>query len=126
MNAQRSSTDTLEHHGASNAAEAGLHGGFLLIARVSWIVLTLFLLTLNLVMLSRYDAVLQAHCQPGPQCFTIQLTADDQRLLHQLGLSVGFLAAYQSALDITSVLLCCALGALLFWRKSSDRMALLS
>jgi glycopeptide antibiotics resistance protein len=52
------------------------------------------------------------------------LTAFDRQSLHQFGLSLGFLAAYQVMLDAVSVLVCCALSALLFWRKSADRMAL--
>src|SRR2546426_2884862 len=46
-----------------------------------------------------YNAVLQAQCQPGPQCFAIQLTAHDQQFLHQLGLSLGFVAAYHVMLE---------------------------
>jgi uncharacterized membrane protein SirB2 len=91
---------------------------------VGWIVLTLLLVILNAVMIPRYDALLQATCHPGPQCFAPQLTAADRMQLHQLGLSVGFVATYQVALDAVSVLVYCALGALIFWRKSADRMAL--
>lgn len=101
-----------------------LHGHWLLIARVGWIVLTLLILTLNVVMIPRYYAVLQAYCQPGPQCFSLDLTLNDRQLLHQFGLSIGFVAAYQVILDTVSVLVCCTLGALIFWRKSADRMAL--
>ncbi len=101
-----------------------LHGRWLLIARISWIVLTLFLVILNTVMIPRYDAVLQTTCQPGPQCFALQLTPYDRTLLHQFGLSVGFVAAYQIVLNAISILVCCVLGALIFWRKSADRMAL--
>jgi len=101
-----------------------MHGHWLLIARVGWIVLALLILTLNVVMIPRYYAVLQAHCQPGSQCFSLDLTVNDLHLLHQFGLSIGFVAAYQVILDTVSVLVCCALGTLLFWRKSADRMAL--
>jgi lipoprotein signal peptidase len=109
----------------SPGTETRLHGRWLLIARVGWIVLTLLILMLNVVMIPRYYAVLQAHCQPGSQCFALQLNAYDRQFLHQSGLSLGFLAAYQIILDAVSVLVCCALGALLFWRKSADRMALI-
>ena len=111
--------------GPSDTSNTRLYGRWLLIARVSWIVLTLFLVILNAVLIPRYDALLQATCQPGPQCFAPQLTAADRMQLHQLGLSVGFMAGYQVALDVFSVLVCCALGTLIFWRKSADRMALL-
>jgi hypothetical protein len=101
-----------------------LHGRWLLIARAGWIVLIVLILMLNVVMIPRYYAVLQAHCQPGPQCFALQLNAYDRQFLHQFGLSLGFIAAYQVILDAISVLVFCALGALIFWRKSADRMAL--
>ncbi len=124
MNLQQSPTITVERPGARNGSETRLQGRWLLIARVGWMVLTLLILTLNVVMIPRYDVVLQAHCQPGPQCFALQLTAYDRQFLHQFGLSLGFLAAYHVMLDAVSVLVCCALGALIFWRKSADRMAL--
>ena len=108
----------------SPGTETRLHGRWLLIARAGWIVLTLLILSLNVIMIPRYYAVLQAHCQPDPQCFALQLNAYDRQFLHQFGLSVGFIAAYQVILDAVFVLVCCALGALIFWRKSADRMAL--
>ncbi len=124
MDLQQSPTITDQRPGKRNESEPRLHGRRLLVARVGWIVLTLLILTLNAVMIPRYDAVLQAQCQPGPTCFALQLTAYDRTLLHQFGLPLGFLVAYQVMLDAVSVLICCSLGALLFWRKSADRMAL--
>src|SRR5260370_16479023 len=124
MNLQQSPTSTVERPGARNGSETRLQGRWLLIARVGWMVLALCRRTLKLVMIARYDVVLQAHRQPGPQCFALQLTAFDRQFLHQFGLSLGFLAAYHVMLDAVSVLVCCALGALIFWRKSADRMAL--
>jgi len=124
MNLRQSQTSAVEHPDERKEAEIHLHGRWLLIARVVWIVLTLLILTLNVVMIPRYYAVLQAHCQPGSQCFAIQLNAYDRQFLHQFGLSLGFVAAYQVILDAVSVLVFCALGALIFWRKSADRMAL--
>src|SRR5260370_2947364 len=124
MNLQQSPTSTVERPGARNGSETRLQGRWLLIARVGWMVLTLLILTLNVVMIPRYDVVLQAHCQPGPQCFALHLTAFDRQFLHQFGLSLGFLAAYHVMLDAVSVLVCCALGALIFLRNSADPMAL--
>ena len=124
MNLQQNPTITVEPLSARSESVTRLQGRWLLIARVGWMVLTLLILTLNVVMIPRYYAVLQAHCQPDPQCFALQLTAYDRTLLHQFGLSLGFVAAYQVILDAVLVLVCCALGALIFWRKSADRMAL--
>ena len=75
-------------------------------------------------MLPRYDTLLQSPCQLGTPCFRLQLTPYDLRLLHQLGLSLGFLAAYQVMLDAVAVSVYCFLGALIFWRRSADWMAL--
>ncbi len=124
MNLQQSTTSTVEHADARKEAEIPLHGRWLHIARVGWIVLTLLILLLNVVMIPRYYAILQSHCQPGPLCFALELTAYDLQFLHQFGLSVGFVAVYQVMLDTVAVLVCCALGALIFWRKPADRMAL--
>jgi len=101
-----------------------LRGRWLLIAQAGWIVLTLLILALNAVMLPRYDTLLQSPCQLGTPCFRLQLTPYDLRLLHQLGLSLGFLAAYQVMLDAVAVSVYCFLGALIFWRRSADWMAL--
>jgi hypothetical protein len=124
MNVQYSSTSTLERHNMRNETELKLHGRWLMLARAVWITLTLFLLVLNVVMTPRYDILLQALCQPGPQCFAIPLTTYDQQILHQLGLSLGFLAAYQITVSAVISLVFFALGGMLFWRKSADRMAL--
>jgi hypothetical protein len=124
MDLQPGSTNKAAPPGAHNNSDTHLHGRWLLIARVIWVVVTLFLLTLNMVMIPRYYTVLLGHCNPGPQCFALRLTDFDRQFLHQSGLSLGFLAAYQVVLDTTSVVICCTLGALLFWRRSADRMAL--
>src|SRR6266480_3382670 len=95
MNLQQSQTSSAESPDARKEVEIHLKEVWLVLARVGWIVLTLLILTLNVVMIPRYYAVLQAHCLPGPQCFALQLTAYDRQFLHQYGLSLGFLAAYQ-------------------------------
>jgi hypothetical protein len=109
---------------ASTATDTRLHGRWLFTARAGWIALTLLILAFSAVAIPNADAVLQSVCQPGAPCLAIQLTAYDLRLLHQLGLSPGFLAAYQVGWDVGTVLIYTALAALIFWRRSSDRMAL--
>lgn len=124
MNQKPCPTNDMEHPDMGNGPETGLHGGFLLIARVGWIVLTLLILTLSAIALPGLDALAQSVCQPDTSCLSVQLTQADLRLLHQLGLSPGFLAAYQVGLDAGTVLIYSALAALIFWRRSQDRMAL--
>src|SRR5205085_7446549 len=69
------------------------------------------------------DALLQAICQPGTLCIS-GLTPADLPQLQQSGLSPGFLAGYQIGWDVATTLIYTALAALIFWRRSADRMAL--
>lgn len=110
--------------GEANPPDSQLGGSWRVAARTGWVVVTLLVLALNAVMLPRYFAVLQAPCLPGQFCFAIKVGPYDQQLMRQWHLSLGFLAGYQVMLDAVSVVAYCALGALLVWRKSADRMAL--
>ncbi len=47
-----------------------------------------------------------------------------QANLSELGLSIGFAAAYLTTLTVLFAVLCCAFGALIFVRRSDDPMAL--
>src|SRR5262249_39087674 len=109
---------------ALSPAGSRLQSARLLVARLGWVVLTLLVLVLSAIAIPKADAIVQSACQPGSPCLGIQLTLYDRQLLHQLGLSPAFLAAYQVGWDVTNVLICSALAALIFWRRPSDRMAL--
>jgi lipoprotein signal peptidase len=102
-----------------------LHGAWLLIARVAWVTVTLVILGLNIAMLPRFVMLLQTPCQPAPHCFYLRLSPFDQHFVQQYGLSLGFLAGYQAALYTIVVVVYCAIAAVIFWRRSADRMALL-
>jgi len=123
MNLQQSPAIDIERLDVHNGSQTRLRGRRLFIARAGWIVLTLLVLTLNAISIPRADALLQAVCQPGALCIS-GLTPADLRQLQQLGLSPGFLAAYQIGWDVGTTLIYTALAALIFWRRSVDRMAL--
>jgi hypothetical protein len=123
MNLQQSPTNTIERHGVHNGSQMRLRGRWLFIARAGWVVLTLLVLTLNAIAIPRADVLLQAACQPGALCIS-GLTPADLLQLQQLGLSPGFLAAYQIGWDVGTTLIYTTLAALIFWRRSVDRMAL--
>ena len=123
MNPQQSPTSTVERPDARNESETRLQGRGLLIARVGWVALTLLVLALNAISIPRADALLQAVCQPGALCIS-GLTPANLRQLQQLGLSPGFLTAYQIGWDVGTPLIYTALAALIFWWRSADRMAL--
>jgi signal transduction histidine kinase len=68
-------------------------------------------------------ALLQVPC-PTSICATGQLPPSGLRALEDLGLSPGSFAAYSVAMDVVFATVCVAVAALIFWRKSDDRMAL--
>jgi hypothetical protein len=123
MSLQQSPTSTIERPGVRNESETLLHGRWLFIARAGWVALALLVLTLNAIAIPQSDALLQAVCQPGASCIS-GLTPANLHQLQQLGLSPGFLAAYQVGWDVATPLIYTALAALIFWRRSVDRMAL--
>jgi hypothetical protein len=123
MNLHQSPTSTVEHLSARNDSDTRLHGRWLFIARAGWVALTLLVLTLNAIAIPQADALLQAVCQPGATCIN-GWTPAELRQLQQSGLSPGFLAAYQIGWAVGTTLIYTALAALIFWRRSSDRMAL--
>ena len=123
MSLQQSPTSSVEHLSARNESETRLHGRWLFIARAGWVALTLLVLTLNAIAIPQADALLQAVCQPGALCINGWTPAEVSQL-QQAGLSPGFLAAYQIGWSVGTTLIYTALAALIFWRRSADRMAL--
>lgn len=68
-------------------------------------------------------AALREVCRAGP-CVAGQLDPGELRALVDLGVSVDLYAAYRLALDLVVALGFCAVGAVIFWRKSRERGAL--
>ena len=110
--------------GAPAAKSNELRGRWLLMARVVWVALTALILILDIVMLSRFVEALQTPCAPDIHCFYLRPTVYDQQVLRQSGLSISLMANYQAVGNMTTVIVYCAIAAVIFWRRSSDRMAL--
>ena len=106
------------------SASTTLQGWPLVLARTTW--LALALLTSGLLLASipfGYARLLtictQASCPPA------QMTLANLQALHASGLSASSYAAYMSVLQFSLVVAFWAVAALLFWRKSNDRLVLL-
>ena len=70
---------------------------------------------------SEYSTV----CVAGSECRPYwRLAPQDVGALRDLGLSVGFYAGYSLAAEIISMLGFWMIGAVIFWRRSDDRLAL--
>ena len=104
-------------------ASTRLQGRRLLVARVAWITLAgLAMVVLVVAVPVFYQSsrtILETETRvPG------QLTLEDVRLLEQWGLSLDFYAAYQTATIVGLSLVFMAAGAMLFLRRSDDRIVL--
>jgi signal transduction histidine kinase len=68
-------------------------------------------------------ALLHYPC-PTARCTTGQLSPAGLRALEDIGLSFDTFAIYYAAIDAVFAAVCCTVAALIFWRKSDDRMGL--
>lgn len=94
-------------HGPSDMR---LRGRWLAVARVGFVVLAAVVVALNVVAL--------------PDIAASQLTPDVLRDLHRQGFSPTLYAAVGVAESVVTTLTYLAMGLLVFWRRSDDRMAL--
>ena len=101
---------------------ARLRGHGLLALRLGWAALAALLVGLFAAGLPSEMAHLQTPC-PTRVCTTGQLTPAGLQALTDLGLSPRFYAAATVAMDIVFAAGYAFVGALLFWRRSNDRVA---
>jgi hypothetical protein len=100
-----------------------LHGSWLWTARAAWLAVVLSVLG---TFVAGIPAVIEYyHTLCADECGFWQLDSGYVRTLSELGLSLDFYTAYMVTLDIIQTLGHGAIGALIFWRKSNDWMALL-
>ena len=106
------------------APDTRLRGRRLILARVVWVAVVTLIAALFLVRLPSYYTLLQTICT-GATCGSAQPTPDSAQAMQRLGLSVSAYAAFTLALTLALAFLCFTLGAVIFWRRSDDWMALL-
>jgi hypothetical protein len=106
---------------------ASLSGRWLFVARALWGSVALLTVGLFVYIIPSEFARLQSPCSSAVSCnWLLRLTAEDARELRKLGLSVDFFAAYFVSLEaLMTVVAPIAVGAIIFWRRSDNRMAYL-
>jgi hypothetical protein len=117
---------TAAHTTVQTPSETGqtLHGAWLFVARVAWILVAVGTLTLNLVMLPQFLSALLTPCAASVHCFYLQFTPYDQHIAAQTGLTRSIVAAYEVWISMAAMLVYYAVATIIFLRRSSDRMAL--
>ncbi|HKH12119.1 MAG TPA: GAF domain-containing sensor histidine kinase [Rubrobacter sp.] len=104
-------------------ADTRLRGRSLALARAAWVAVAALALGLFVAGIPSELAQLRIPC-PTPVCATGQLPPAGLRALGDLGLSPNLYAAYTVAMDVIFATVYAAVAALIFWRKSEDRMGL--
>jgi hypothetical protein len=111
---------------ARRSPPATLRGRWLLLARVAWVVVALLYVGVFISGIPSEFARLQTPCTDAVSCSLIpHLTVQKVQELKELGLSAEFFAAYFVAIEVAFTTVSAAIGALIFWRRPEDRMALL-
>lgn len=90
---------------------------------MAWIAVAVLAVGLFVAAIPAEFALLRVPC-PTVRCPTGQLSPAGLRALQDLGLSVGSFASYSVAMDIIFAAVCGTVAALIFLRRSDDRMAL--
>jgi hypothetical protein len=104
---------------------ARLTGAPLALARAAWIVTTLVLVGLLVAAMPlAYQQIITPHT--GPQCADSRFSPAQFAALHAAGLSPASLAVWIIAVQCYVTLVFVGVAALLFWRRSENRMALLA
>src|SRR5215203_1665746 len=104
-----------------------LAGRWLLVTRVAWVMVVPFALKIIAVSIVGYWMELQRVCHEGARICSEKgfLTRKNVDQVEKLGTSVRLNAAYVIALRVPSLAVWMVVSAIIFWRRSEDRMALL-
>ncbi len=125
MNPHYRPTSTVEHPEARNRSETQLQGPWLVLARIAWCVVLLLVVGIVIAGIPPYFAYLHTLTSGGVvDLGHVQLTHDGVHALHALGLSIDFFAVFTIVLNTLFVFGFVLIGAVLFWRKADDRLAL--
>ncbi len=112
----------------SHDTESSLHGSILVLARISWVIVVVLVLGLSFASIPTYFASLHHLLNSAhPPDLGGQLTSSTGvQDLQAVGLSLDFYARYSVLLTLIFLIVSLAVGTVIFWRRSDDRMALLA
>ena len=114
----------------SPPATSSLRGRWLLLARTAWVAVAILALAVVLFSVpssfEHYRSVCTAASEVCSERAVRQPTSEGVSALRDVGLSVRSYAILNVAIDKVFQLVWFAVGAIIFWRRSDDRMALLT
>ena len=112
----------------SHDTATSLDGSILVLARISWVIVAVLVLGLSFASIPTYFASLHHLLNSAhPPDLGGQLTSNTGvQDLQAVGLSLDFYARYSVLLTFIFLFVSLAVGTVIFWRRSQDRMALLA
>jgi hypothetical protein len=126
MNPSHTSRQTNTSSHVYSALHTRLQKPWLLLARVGWIGIVVPMYALFVAHVPAFFASLHLLHAPNVQTFTGQLTPGDVHTLQVWGLSLDFYATCMVVGSLLFQFSYASVGVLLFWRKSDDRIALIT
>ena len=122
MSLSRTQAGTNAKSGSADDTE--LHGRWLLLARIVWVIVVLLTLGLFVASIPSYFSYLHILTATPTTDFGSQLARQDVQQLQVVGLSIDFYAWYSVIFTSIFVIVYSLVGLILFLRKSENRMAL--
>jgi hypothetical protein len=104
-----------------------LRGRLRLVACMGWVAVALLTVGVFVFIIPSEFVRLQSPCTSAVSCnWILRLTPENAQELRKLGLSTDFFASYFVSIEtLFMVVFPMAVGAIIFWRRSDDRMAFL-
>lgn len=115
------SSDFMSHNDTTRISQP-----LLTLVRIAWMVIVVPTFVLFVANIPAYFAALHRLYFPGQLVFRGQLTLDDIHILQSWGLSLDFYATCMVLASLLFQFSYAAVGVILFWRRSYDRVALLA
>ena len=123
---QQRSAPTMASRDRPEETGTRLHGRWLVLARVGWAIFVVLALGLFVASIPTYLTYLHQLCSSSQCLYNGQLTPTDVRQLDSWGLSLDVYATIQVAIIVMEFLVFAVVGAVVFWRRSDDWLALLT
>ena len=124
MNSHHASAHTPLSREPHSGANTRIPEQWLVLARLAWIAIVVPALGLFVASVPGSLVFLRTASMTPPHVYTGQLSLNEVHQLQEWGLSLDFYAASLVILSIVFQLVYTVMGALIFWRRSEDRMAL--
>jgi len=122
MNPPHAPTTTAEEASSRNATDTRLHGRWLVLARIVWIAVVVFNLALFVASIPAFIATLHNVCTTAAcHLFFAPYTV---KQIQAAGFSVNFYLTYLYAVLVIFLLAFLTIGAVIFWLRSNDFIAL--